>query len=308
MDSRVNKTIYFDNAATTFPKPALVYDVVDDYIRTIGVSAGRAAHRQAIAASRIMFDARERLAAIFGVRDAGRIVFTVNATESLNLALLGSVKPGDQIVVSSIEHNSVMRPLRFLQDERQVNVEIIPCSTHGAFDLSLWESALKKRPKNVVVNHGSNVIGSIAPLSAIGALCRKHDARFFVDAAQTAGIVPIDVEESNIDYLCFSGHKNLYGIQGTGVLYIREGCDPRPIAFGGTGSVPNPTNSRFSCPTGTKAGPRTCRESPLLLPGWRLWKKPGLQQFLIMAANLPEFFWMNCGLFHEYMFTDRKHP
>ena len=228
--------IYFDNAATTFPKPVLIYDAVNDYMRNIGVGAGRSAHSQAVAASRTMFGARERIAAVFGVRDASRLVFTASATESLNLALLGSVKPGDRIVVSSMEHNSVMRPLRFLQNERRAKVEIIPCNQQGAFDLSLWESVLQKRPENVVVNHGSNIIGSIAPLKEIGALCRKYGARFIVDAAQTAGLIPIDVEAANIDFLAFSGHKNLYGLQGTGGLYIREGCDPQPLMFGGTGS------------------------------------------------------------------------
>jgi cysteine desulfurase family protein len=135
-----------------------------------------------------------------------------------------------------MEHNSVMRPLRFLQNERRAKVEIIPCNQQGAFDLSLWESVLQKRPENVVVNHGSNIIGSIAPLKEIGALCRKYGARFIVDAAQTAGLILIDVEAANIDFLAFSGHKNLYGLQGTGGLYIREGCDPQPLMFGGTGS------------------------------------------------------------------------
>jgi cysteine desulfurase family protein len=228
--------IYFDNAATTFPKPTPVYDAVNDFMRTIGVSAGRSAHNQAVAASRVMFDARERLAAMFGARDPGRIVFTANATESLNLAILGSVKPGGRVVVSSMEHNSVMRPLRFLQNERNVTVETVLCDGRGAFDLSIWEKALQKRPDLVVVNHGSNVVGSLAPIASIGALCRKHGARFIVDAAQTAGLLPIDVEAAAVDFLAFSGHKNLFGIQGTGGLYIREGCDPRSLVFGGTGS------------------------------------------------------------------------
>lgn len=228
--------IYFDNAATTFPKPSPVYAAVNDYMRNIGVGAGRSAHRQSVAASRIMFDAREKLAALFGARNADRIIFTPSATESLNLAILGSIKQGETVVVSSLEHNSVMRPLRFLQNERQVKVEIVPCGPLGTFNLALWEKALEKRPAGVIVNHGSNVIGSIAPLNSIGALCRKYSTRFFVDAAQTAGLVPIDIEDAAIDFLAFSGHKNLYGIQGIGGLYIREGCEPRPLVFGGTGS------------------------------------------------------------------------
>jgi len=229
--------IYFDNAATTFPKPDPVYDAVNDFIRNVGVSAGRSAYNKSVAASRIMFEVREQLAGLFGIKDASRIVFTSGATESLNLALLGTLKRGDRVVTSSFEHNSVMRPLWFLREERGVQVETVFCGTDGSFDLAQWELALRKRPAGAIVNHGSNVIGTIAPVIEIGAMCKRYGVRFFVDAAQTAGIVPIDVEEAGIDFLAFSGHKNLYGIQGTGGLYIREGCDPLPLKFGGTGSL-----------------------------------------------------------------------
>lgn len=228
--------IYLDNAATTFPKPPQVYDAVNDYVRTIGASPGRSAHRNAVKAGRVVFTARERLASLFHVRDASRIVFAFNATEALNLAILGSVKKGDRVVISSLEHNSVMRPLRFLAESRNVTADIVPCDTNGGYDLYRWETAIRQRPSLVVVNHGSNVIGTIAPISDIGILCRKHGARFLVDAAQTAGFVPIDVEEAAVDFLVFSGHKGLYGLQGTGGLYIREGTGLLPLKFGGTGS------------------------------------------------------------------------
>jgi cysteine desulfurase family protein len=231
--------IYLDNAATTFPKPPQVYDAVHDYIRTIGASPGRSAHRNAVKAGRVVFTARERLALLFHVRDASRIVFTLNATEALNLAILGSVKKGDRVVVSSLEHNSVMRPLRFLAESRNVTVDIVPCDTNGGYDLYRWEAVIRQRPSLVVVNHGSNVIGTVAPISDIGILCRKHGVRFLVDAAQTAGLVPIDVEQAAVDFLAFSGHKGLYGLQGTGGLYIREDAGEAgllPLKFGGTGS------------------------------------------------------------------------
>jgi len=228
--------IYLDNAATTFPKPPQVYAAVNDYMRDVGASPGRSAHRNAVKASRIVFSTRERLASLFNVRDTSRIVFTLNATEALNLAILGSVKKDGRIVVSSLEHNSVMRPLRFLEKSRNAVVDIVPCDTNGGHDLYRWEAALKQRPSLVVVTHGSNVIGTVAPLDDLGALCRKYGARLLVDAAQTAGLVPIDVEQSAVDFLAFSGHKGLYGLQGTGGLYIREGCDPLPLKFGGTGS------------------------------------------------------------------------
>lgn len=278
--------LYFDNAATTFPKPPRVYDAVNDYMRNVGVGAGRSAHRQAVAASRTLFDARERCAEVFGVRDAGRIVFTANATESLNLAVLGSATPGRRIVISSMEHNSVMRPLRFLRNERRVEVEVVPCLPDGTFELSLWEEALRKRPETVVVNHGSNVTGSIAPLAAIGTLCRKFGARFIVDAAQTAGLVPLDVEEANIDFLCCSGHKNLYGIQGTGVLYIREGCGPQPLVFGGTGSRSESDEQPTFLPDRYESGTRNMPGIASLAAGAEFVLKTGVREIFDHGSRL----------------------
>jgi cysteine desulfurase / selenocysteine lyase len=228
--------IYLDNAATSFPKPPWVYEAANGYMRAVGASPGRAAHRRAVEAGRIVVDARERLASLFAVADASRIVFTLNATEALNLAIAGSLKKGDRVVISSFEHNSVVRPLRFLEKSREVAVCIVPCGKNGEFDPEPWEAELKKGAALAVVNHGSNVTGAIVPLEKLGALCRKYGTRFCVDAAQTAGLVPIDVERDAIDFLAFSGHKGLYGLQGTGGLYIREGLYPLPLKTGGTGS------------------------------------------------------------------------
>jgi cysteine desulfurase/selenocysteine lyase len=228
--------IFLDNAATSFPKPPQVYDAVNAFMRTIGASAARSAHRSAIEAGRIVFSARERLASLFNAGDAARIVFTSNATAGLNTILLGTLKPGDTVITSSMEHNSVMRPLRHLEKERGVQVRVIPCNRYGAFDGAAWEAACANRPSLAIVNHGSNVTGTIAPLEAIGTMCRKHDVLFAVDAAQTAGAAPIDVDTMNIGFLAFSGHKGLLGIQGTGGFFIRKGCDPMPLVFGGTGS------------------------------------------------------------------------
>jgi cysteine desulfurase/selenocysteine lyase len=228
--------IYLDNAATTFPKPPEVYKAAEVFMRDIGASPGRSAHTGAVKAGRTVFDARERVASFFNVKDTGRIIFSCNATEALNLAILGSVKQGDKVVVSSLEHNSVMRPLRSLVKNRGIVVDIVPCGTDGSHDLKRWEAALRQRPSLVAVNHGSNVTGSIAPIEEIGMLCRRYGSRFLVDAAQTAGLVPVDVEQCAVDFLAFSGHKGLYGLQGTGGLYIREGAEPVPLKFGGTGS------------------------------------------------------------------------
>jgi cysteine desulfurase / selenocysteine lyase len=228
--------IYCDNAATSFPKPPEVLEAVNAFMRDVGSSAGRGAHAGALAASRTVFDTRESLATLFKVGDAGRIIFTLNATEALNQALFGTLRRGNRVALSSMEHNAVMRPLRYLQTERGVVLETVPNAADGAFDLRAWEAALKRRPAMAIVNHGSNIIGSIAPIEEIGALCAKYDVRFLVDAAQTAGIVPIDVTQMNIDLLAFSGHKGLLGPQGTGGLYIKETLDLAPLKFGGTGS------------------------------------------------------------------------
>lgn len=228
--------IYLDNAATSFPKPPNVYDAVNAFMRDIGASAGRSAYRGAVEAGRIVFSARERLASLFKVKKAERMVFTLNATESLNTVLMAMVGPGETALTSSMEHNSVMRPLRRLEKERGAKVSVIPCKKDGRFDLALWDAALAQRPKIAIVNHGSNVTGAVAPIGEIGRLSAKHGVAFAVDAAQTAGIIPIDVEAMHIDFLAFSGHKGLMGIQGTGGLYIREGIELAPLKCGGTGS------------------------------------------------------------------------
>ena len=251
--------IYADNAATSFPKPPQVYEAANAYMRSVAGSAGRSTHPHAVAASRMVFDTRERLAALFAISDASRIVFTLNATEALNLAILGSLRPGERVLVSSLEHNSVMRPLRFLQTERAVTIDVVPCGACGEFDLGRWESALRRRPALAMVNHGSNIIGSIAPIEELGALCRKQGVRFLVDAAQTAGIVGIDVERSNIDFLAFSGHKGLFGLQGTGGIFIRDGLEPQALKFGGTGSASESDEQPLFMPdryeSGTQNGP-----------------------------------------------------
>jgi cysteine desulfurase / selenocysteine lyase len=234
--SRTVYMIYLDNAATSFPKPPNVYDAVNAFMRDIGASAGRSAHRGAVEAGRIVFSARERLASLFKVKQAERIIFTLNATESLNTVLMAMVGPGETVLTSSMEHNSVMRPLRRLEKERGAKVSVIPCKKDGRFDLALWDAALAQRPKIAIVNHGSNVTGAIAPIGEVGRLCALHGVAFTVDAAQTAGIIPIDAEATNIDFLAFSGHKGLMGIQGTGGLYIREGIEISPLKCGGTGS------------------------------------------------------------------------
>ncbi|MCX5707920.1 MAG: aminotransferase class V-fold PLP-dependent enzyme [Candidatus Omnitrophica bacterium] len=231
-----NKITYFDNAASSWPKPEVVYQAMDDFMRNIGGNPGRSGHRVSIAAARIIFEARESLAGLFGLADSSRIIFTANATEALNLAIKGALKKGGQVITSGFEHNSVMRPLRFLEQESKVQITSIGPSQDEMVDLRLLEKAITAQTKLIVSVHGSNVTGDIAPIEKISAIAKKHKIPFLVDASQTAGCMPIDLSRLEIDMLAFTGHKALLGPQGTGGLYIKEGIELAALKQGGTGS------------------------------------------------------------------------
>jgi cysteine desulfurase family protein len=231
--------IYFDNAATSWPKPAAVVDAMSRFMTEVGANPGRSAHRLSIEAGRIVYETREALARLFNVADPLRIVFGANVTEALNLAMRGLLRPGDHVVTSSMEHNSVMRPLRALEEAGVVEIEVVPCSSEGFLDVSDLESAIRPHTRMIVLNHASNVVGSVLPVSEAGAIARRHDVLLLVDAAQTAGAYPIDVEAMNVDLLAFTGHKALFGPQGTGGLCIGERVEAEqiePVKRGGTGS------------------------------------------------------------------------
>lgn len=226
--------IYLDNAATSFPKPEEVYRAVEDTMRTLGANPGRGGHRMAIAAARLVFETREAVAEFFGIADAARVVFTANATAAINLALFGLLKPGDRVVTSSMEHNAVTRPLRALQ-ERGVIVTKVPADARGFVDPAAIRRACAEGARLVVLNHCSNVTGTLQPIEEIGPWCRREGILFMVDAAQSAGVVDIHVEALGIDLLAAPGHKGLLGPQGTGFLYLRPGLTLRPLIYGGTG-------------------------------------------------------------------------
>lgn len=224
-----------DNAATSFPKPRTVVDAMTDFMLNIGANPGRARHDQSAQAAQVVWEARSRLAKLFNVPDPKRIVFTLNATEALNTVIYGVLKPGDHVIITQMEHNSVLRPLRHLERSRGVRVSVVPCDRMGFLDISALKSFICSHTRLVVVNHASNVCGTIQDLKAVRETIQ--DILLLVDAAQTAGALPIDVQALGIDYLAFTGHKALYGPQGTGGLYVREGCPIEPLKRGGTGSV-----------------------------------------------------------------------
>ncbi len=230
--------IYFDNAATSYPKPKEVLEAIINFTNNIGGSPGRSGHRLSIEAARILYQCRENLAELFNVSDPLRIIFTLNATESINLVLKGLLRAGDHVITSSMEHNAVMRPLRELE-KSGIQLQVIPCSADGTLAPENIESAIKVNTALIVLNHASNVTGTLLPIRSVGEIARKRNILFLVDAAQTAGAHPIDMAKDNIDLLAFTGHKSLFGPTGTGGLVIGENVDIRkiaPLKTGGTGS------------------------------------------------------------------------
>lgn len=230
--------IYLDNAATSFPKPEMVSQAVYQYMTGIGCSINRGGYDRAYALEETVLEARERLCALFGGDDCRNVVFTRNVTEGLNLLLKGYLRQGDHVLVSSMEHNAVMRPLVQLES-RGVSFTRIPCTQEGELILSAMEACLRENTKAVIMTHASNVCGTMMPLEKVGAFCKTHSLRLFVDGAQTAGVFPIDMRKMNISALAFTGHKGLLGPQGIGGVIFESGLEKEiePLVSGGTGSI-----------------------------------------------------------------------
>ena len=227
--------IYFDNAASSLCKPKEVTEAVNDCLLNYSANPGRSGHKPALRAGRAVYETRVNLANFFGITDPLRVIFTSGATHSLNLAIKGSLEKGDHVITTSMEHNSIYRPLSKLQ-ETGVELSIIECPCEGPVNVSDIEDAIKQNTKMIICTHASNVTGTIMPVKEIGDLCRKHGLLFLVDAAQSAGVLDIDVDDMNIDLLAVPGHKSLMGLQGIGILYIGERADVMQLMEGGTGS------------------------------------------------------------------------
>ncbi|MCL7455272.1 MAG: aminotransferase class V-fold PLP-dependent enzyme [Anaerolineae bacterium] len=230
--------IYLDNAATSWPKPPGVAEAMTHFLEAVGANPGRAAHRQAVESGRMVYGAREAVCELFHAPDPLRLAFTKNVTEALNLALRGLLRPGDHVITSSMEHNSMMRPLRALEGGG-VQVTVVACTPQGVLDPAGVEAAIRPNTRLVALNHASNVVGTLLPVAEVGAICRVHDLLLLVDAAQTGGAYPLDVQADQIDLLGFTGHKSLGGPTGTGGLIVGERVDEtelEPLIRGGTGS------------------------------------------------------------------------
>ncbi|MBI5185923.1 MAG: aminotransferase class V-fold PLP-dependent enzyme [Nitrospinae bacterium] len=229
------RVCYLDNAATTYPKPPGVSKAMLETMKNIGASPGRGGHRMSLMAGKVLFGTRERIAGFFNVPDSRNVVFTKNATESINIALKGTLRPGDHVLASGVEHNAVMRPLEKLS-RGGVPYTIVPCGRQGFLSPDDLEKAILPSTRLIVLTHASNVTGTILPVLEVGKIARSRNIIFLVDAAQTAGALRIDMEEMNIDLLACTGHKGLMGPQGTGFLAIREGIKLDTLVEGGTGS------------------------------------------------------------------------
>lgn len=225
--------MYFDNAATTIRKPKEVEEAVLQAMGSAG-NAGRGAHEPTLYASRILYDTRKKLSMLFGVSNPSRIAFAGNATEALNTAISGLVRPGDHVITSVCEHNSVLRPLYRMEEQGAV-LSFLPVDEKGRIRYELLEALLLPNTKAVVITHASNLTGNVTDLKKIASFTRAHGLLLIVDASQSAGILPIQVEAMGIDVLCFTGHKGLLGPQGTGGLYVREGLALSPLKVGGSG-------------------------------------------------------------------------
>lgn len=244
--------IYLDNAATTMQKPEEVIEAVVQAMHSMG-NAGRGAHSASLEASRTIYDTRELLCRFFGGTDPRRLVFTSNSTESLNIAIKGLFEPGDHVITTMLEHNSVLRPL-YEMEKRGVELTIIPADKKGVIEYNDIEKAIRPNTKAVVCTHGSNLTGNLVDIERIGKITRKNGLLLVVDASQTAGVFPIDVEKMQIDVLCFTGHKGLLGPQGTGGMYVREGIQIRPLKSGGSGVQTYSKSHPAEMPTALEAG------------------------------------------------------
>jgi len=246
-------SIYLDNAATSYPKPESVYQAVMHAMREVGASPGRGGHRRSLEAGRIMLQAREAAAALFCAPDSSRIIFTHSATEALNMAMRGTLAAGDHVITSSMEHNSLSRPLHLLEKQGVV-LTVVQAGPDGVIVPDDVRRAVTPRTRMIAIGHVSNVSGTIQPIDRISAIAREAGALFLLDAAQSAGSIPIDVVSSAIDLLAVPGHKGLYGPQGTGLLYAAPRVALIPLLAGGTGTNSTSEDQPESLPEGFEAG------------------------------------------------------
>ena len=245
--------IYLDNAATTLQKPRQVIDAVVQAMTSLG-NAARGAHSSSLSASRMVYDCRCKIARLFGCSLPENVIFTANSTEALNIALNGIFSPGDHVITTDLEHNSVLRPLYRLEQQGIITLSFVPADRSGRVNTEDFASLIRPDTRAIVCTHASNLTGNMVDVAAVGKIAKAHNLLLVVDASQTAGVVPIDMEAMGIDILCFTGHKGLMAPQGTGGLCIREGVEVRPFKVGGSGVHSYDREQPMEYPTRLEAG------------------------------------------------------
>ncbi len=247
--------IYFDQAATSYPKPTSVVDAMVHFMSHVGVNVGRGSYREAYTADSVVYETRELLKTLFNASDSKNVIFTANITQSLNMVMKGYLKSGDHVLVSSMEHNAVMRPLIQLKDSG-VTFDRIPCTSEGELILESIEGLIHPNTKAIIMTHASNVCGTMMPIEEVGKICEKHRLKFIVDAAQTAGVIVIDMKAMHIDVLTFTGHKSLLGPQGIGGFLVTDemAASIEPFISGGTGSFSHTEDMPSQMPDKFEAG------------------------------------------------------
>lgn len=280
--------IYLDNAATTFPKPKSVYEEVIKCMETYAANPGRGSHNMAIQASSKIMEARQEISKLFNIPNALNLVFTSNATEALNIAIKGTLRRGDHVISTVIEHNSVLRPLNYLS-KKGVQMTLLGVNEYGYLDIGALKKEIKKNTKLIIINHVSNVLGTIQNIREIGKLAKEHGIMFMVDASQSAGTIAIDVQKDNIDLLAFPGHKGLFGPQGTGGIYIKEGINVENFKDGGTGSNSNSMTQPDFLPDRFESGTLNTPGIAGLCEGIKFIKKVGRRNIQKHEESLVEY-------------------
>jgi cysteine desulfurase family protein len=289
-----NKNLYFDNAATSWPKPESVYLSAEKYLRNIYGNPGRTGNTRSLEANRLLYNAREQLASFFNSPDPSQFVFTLNATDALNMAIKGVLDSGDHVIFTSMEHNSVLRPIGSLHRQNHIETTMIPADREGNPDLNFYEQSFRPHTKLVVCNHASNVLGTLLPVDIIIEIAHRRGALVLVDAAQTSGVLPINLDKMNPDLMAFAGHKGLLGPPGSGGLYVRKGIKIKPWREGGTGSHSDSDQQPENMPERLEAGTLNGPGIAGLIEGIKYINKIGLEN--IRHHDLSLLFKLRKGL------------
>lgn len=286
------KHVFLDNAATSNPKPEAVKQAMMDYLCNIGASPGRGGYSLSLEAGGIVFEAREAICNLFNAPSEDQVIFTPNVTYALNLALQGLLKPSDHVITTGMEHNSVIRPLRTLEEKRQVKVTVVPCDSEGRLDPQDIQAALCPNTKLIVFTHASNVSGTVMPLADIAAIAHEAGIFLLVDTAQTAGVLQLDFKQLKLDGLAFTGHKSLYGPPGTGGLVVskRLAKEMEPLIYGGTGSKSDDEHQPLFLPDKFEAGTTNTVGIAGLLAGIKFITDTGQQQIAAHEKHLAQLF------------------